>query len=306
MVPNLVLLRSYALCLLAYGLALVVAAVAAFAFAPLHPIIVAAIANFAATLVIYAFSTAYNNSSFYDPYWGLAPVVIAVGWVSASETGVQRQVLALSVVIAWGLRLTFNWLRRWEGLQHEDWRYADLRHRFGQYYWLIDLLGIHLFPTVQVFLGCLALYPVVSSGAADDFGLLDLAAVSLGITAIIIEATADSQLWDFLRHKQPGEIMKNGLWAYSRHPNYFGEILFWWTLWLFALAADPRWWWTVIGPLSITLMFVFVSVPLLDQRSIERRPGYEEYMRRTSAIVPWLPSDWVEKDWTDKERNIRR
>ncbi len=293
MVSDLVLLRSYALCLLAYGLALVVAAVAAFAFDPLHPIIVAAIANVAATVVIYAFSTTYNNSSFYDPYWSLAPIVIAASWTAAAENpeiDVQRQVLALSLVIAWGLRLTFNWLRRWEGLEHEDWRYADLRQKFGRHYWLIDLLGIHLFPTIQVFLGCLALYPAVSSGG-EAFGALDVAALSLGITAVVIEATADNQLWDFLRHKQPGEIMKKGLWAYSRHPNYFGEILFWWSLWLFGLAADLYWGWTAIGPLSITLMFVYASVPLIDKRNLERRPGYEEHMRRVSAIVPWLPYD---------------
>jgi len=293
MTVNLDLVRAYGLFAFAYMVALVVAAVAAFAFDLLHPILVALIADVAATLVIFAFSTTYANSSFYDPYWSVAPIAIAVFWAMWAENAdidIHRQVLSLSLVIAWGVRLTFNWARRWEGMGHEDWRYVDLRQKAGPYYWIVDLLGIHLFPTIQVFLGCLALYPAVSSGS-NEFNALDVFAVVLGIAAVVIETTADNQLQDFVKHKQPGEIMRNGLWAYSRHPNYFGEILFWWSLWLFALAADWEWWWTVIGPVAITLMFVYASVPMIDKRHIERRPGYEDHMRRISAIVPWLPND---------------
>lgn len=290
---DLELIRSYSLCLIAYMAALLVAGVAVFAFDPLHPIVVAAIADVAATLVIYAFSTAYNNSSFYDPYWSLAPITIAIFWAADPEVpdlDMQRQVLVLSLVIAWGVRLTFNWVRRWDGLRHEDWRYADFRRDYGRNYWAIDLFGIHLFPTIQVFLGCLAIYPAVSSGL-EPFNLLDTLAVIVGIAAVTIEATADNQLADFLKTRRPGEILDTGLWSYSRHPNYFGEILFWWSLWLFSLAADWTWWWTFIGPLAITLMFVFASVPMLDKRSVERRPGYEDYMERVSAIVPWFPAE---------------
>ncbi len=293
MTANLDMVRAYLLFLLAYALALVVALVAGFSFDLFHPVVVALIADVAATIVIFAFSTAYGNSSFYDPYWSVAPIVIGIYWSVFAENpniDLMRQVLSLSVVIAWGGRLTFNWIRRWEGMGHEDWRYVDFRRTFGKHYWVIDLLGIHMFPTIQVFLGCLALYPAVSSSAVELWWL-DIVAVLVGASAVAVETAADNQLWEFLKHKQPGEILKSGLWAYSRHPNYFGEILFWWSLWLFALAADWHWWWTVVGPLAITLMFVFASVPMLDKRNLERRPGYEDHMRRISAIVPWLPND---------------
>jgi steroid 5-alpha reductase family enzyme len=82
-----------------------------------------------------------------------------------------------------------------------------------------------------------------------------------------------------------------GLWRYSRHPNYLGEILFWWGLWLFGLAAAPDWWWTVIGPITMVLLFVFVSVPMMDRRSTARRPGYVRHMRRVPALFPRPPRD---------------
>ena len=83
--------------------------------------------------------------------------------------------------------------------------------------------------------------------------------------------------------------MDRGLWAWSRHPNYFGEILFWWSLWGFALAADAAWWWTVIGPLAITAMFCAASIPMLDARSRERRPEFAAYADRTPMLVPRPP-----------------
>jgi steroid 5-alpha reductase family enzyme len=97
---------------------------------------------------------------------------------------------------------------------------------------------------------------------------------------------ADLQL---RRFAAPGRIVDRGLWRWSRHPNYLGEVGFWWGLWLFGLAAAPGWWWTVVGPLVMVALFVFVSVPLMDDRSLARRPGYAEHMRRVPALLPWSP-----------------
>jgi steroid 5-alpha reductase family enzyme len=284
--------RDFALCALAYGAAGVVALAVGFALSDEHPILVAAVADVAATLVVFAFSTAFHNSSFYDPYWSVAPVVIAVYWaVAPTAVGVDivRQLVVVLLVIWWAMRLTYNWLRRWEGLGHEDWRYVDFRQQYGRRYWLIDLSGIHLFPTVIVFLGCLSLYSALSSGTSA-FGVLDVIATGVTAAAITIETVADQQLWRFLNGpREPGTILSTGLWAYSRHPNYFGEILFWWGLFLFGLAADSSYWWTIVGPVAMVLMFMFASVPMIDRRSVERRPGYAAHMAKVSAIVPWFP-----------------
>jgi steroid 5-alpha reductase family enzyme len=284
--------KAFALCALAYILALGVAILVGYALGERHPILIAFVADIAATLVIYAFSRIFRNASFYDAYWSVAPLAIALYWLlgAVSEDVVlARQIVVVTLVFLWGLRLTYNWASQWQGLGHEDWRYADLREKSKRWFWLVELWGIEMMPTMVVFLGCLSLYPALSTGTGA-FGTLDGIAIAVTAGAIIIEATADEQLRRFVKTKrQPGDIMASGLWAYSRHPNYFGEVMFWWGLFIFALAADSCYWWTIAGPVVITLLFLFISIPMMDKRSLGRRPGYEEHMKKVSALIPWFP-----------------
>ncbi|MGB1581417.1 MAG: DUF1295 domain-containing protein, partial [Nevskiales bacterium] len=121
-------------------------------------------------------------------------------------------------------------------------------------------------------------------------GWLDAVAVFVTAAAILIEMVSDIQLHAFLKTRQPGQLMDKGLWGWSRHPNYFGEISFWVGLMLFGLAVAPQQWWLVCpGAVAMILMFVFASVPFLDNRSLERRPEYADYMKRVSAIIPLPP-----------------
>jgi steroid 5-alpha reductase family enzyme len=286
------LTKAFALYALAYILALCIAILVIYALGERCLILIALIADIAATLVIYTFSRIFQNASFYDAYWSLAPLAIAIYWTLAAvseDVVLARQAVVLTLVFLWGLRLTYNWARQWQGLGHEDWRYADLRQKSKRWFWLVDLIGIEMMPTMVVFLGCLSLYPALSTGT-NSFGLLDAIAIVVTAGAIIIEATADEQLRRFVKTKrQPGQIMATGLWAYSRHPNYFGEVMFWWGLFIFALAADSSYWWAIGGPLAITVLFLFVSIPMMDKRSLDRRPGYEEHMKKVSALIPWFP-----------------
>ncbi|MGB5219978.1 MAG: DUF1295 domain-containing protein, partial [Polyangiales bacterium] len=118
---------------------------------------------------------------------------------------------------------------------------------------------------------------------------IDGVALIVTAGAITIETVADQQLVAFSKVKRPGEIIKTGLWRYSRHPNYFGELTFWWGLYLFGLAADPSYVWTIVGPIMMTGMFLGVSIPWMDRRSCERRPEYAEHMKQVSALIPWFP-----------------
>ena len=232
------------------------------------------------------------NSSLYDPYWSVGPIAIALFLLlvpAAGEADLSRQVLVFVLVALWGLRLTWNWARGWQGLGHEDWRYVDLRGRFGRAYWPGSLAAIHLMPTVLVFLGCLSLYPALV-GSPRGLGALDLVAFAVTLAAVVIESAADAQLHAFRAAKpEPGAVLSTGLWALSRHPNYFGEVLFWWGLYLFALAADPGWWPAVVGPVAITLLFAFVSIPMIERRMLSRRPAFAARIARVSRLVPWPP-----------------
>ncbi|MCK4697289.1 MAG: DUF1295 domain-containing protein [Dehalococcoidia bacterium] len=284
--------KAFALCALAYIIALCVAVFVGYAMGDRHPIWIVLTADIAATLVIYAFARVFLNASFYDVYWSVAPLAIALYYALGASSGnvdFTRQVLVVTLVFIWGVRLTYNWARQWRGLGHEDWRYANMREKWKRRFWMVELSGIEMMPTIIVFLGCLSLYPALSTGTST-LGVLDWVAIVVTSGAIIIEATADQQLRRFVKaNPQPGKIMSTGLWAYSRHPNYLGEVMFWWGLFLFALAADLSYWWVFVGPLAMTVLFIFISIPMMDKRNLERRPGYEEHMRKVSAFIPWFP-----------------
>jgi steroid 5-alpha reductase family enzyme len=278
--------------LVAYAVTLAVALAVVHTLSGEHPIQVVFIADVAATCVIFGFSLAWRNSSFYDAYWSVAPPFIALYWLATSDVSDVdrlRRALVLTLVAAWAIRLTYNWYRGWTGLDHEDWRYRDMREKSGRAYWLVSFGGIHMAPTLFVFLGCLPLYPALAVGTRP-FGVIDVLAAGLTAGAIWIEARADRELMDYRRSgPPPGQTLATGVWRYSRHPNYFGEIAFWWGLALFGVAAAPEWWWSAVGALTITLMFRFISLKLIEDRMSASRDDYAAYVATTSRIIPWPP-----------------
>jgi steroid 5-alpha reductase family enzyme len=273
---------------LAYTGALAAALATAVELAGDHPLLVTGVADAVATLLVFAASARHDNSSIYDPYWSVAPVPIVAAWLALAQPGASsaRGALAGVLVLAWAVRLTWNCLDRWRSLAHEDFRYREIRSRTGRGYWAASLFAIHLFPTTWVFLGLLPLFPAVAL-PSRPLGWLDAAAALLTGGAIALEAVADAQL---RRHRTArsgtAATLETGLWAVSRHPNYLGEVLFWWGLWLFGVAADPAWWWTVAGPLVITALFTFVSAPWMDRHLEARHPGWRERRAQVPALWP--------------------
>ncbi len=248
-------------------------------------------ADVAATVVIFGFSKAFDNSSFYDAYWSVAPMLIAPALAlreASAQAPLARRIVVSALVLAWGARLTWNWARGWQGFGHEDWRYVEQRQKTGRLYWLVSFFGLHFMPTALVFGGCLPLFPALATGSAP-LGPLDALGLVVTAGAILIETIADEQLLAFRKRAHPKEtIMAEGLWSRCRHPNYLGELSFWWGIFLFGLAADPGSWAFGAGALAITLLFVFISVPLLDARSLARRPGYAAHVARVPALFPRL------------------
>ena len=151
-------------CLLAYMTAGLMVWLVFDAVSIFHPILVVLVLDVLATLTIFLFSLFFNNSSLYDPYWSLVPPVIILYWLMDQRSPVEFTLLhwiIIFLVLAWSVRLTLNWLARWRGIRDEDWRYISFRFKYNEYYWLMSLFGIHLFPTLIVFLGCLAVYPAL-------------------------------------------------------------------------------------------------------------------------------------------------
>jgi steroid 5-alpha reductase family enzyme len=282
--------RGFVIVALAYLVALVVGVFVFQTLEPNHSSIVAfAAADAVATVMVFLGSMLINNSSVYDPYWSVAPMVIAPAIALRAEASgalLLRKVIVVSLVLLWGARLTYNWARGWQGLAHEDFRYVDLRKSMGKAYWLVSFLGLHFMPTVMVYLGCLALFVALESGK-NAFGVLDVVGLVVTLGAIGIEARADKELRTFrLTNHTPGKILDTGVWGLCRHPNYLGEISFWWGLFFFAMAADVSQRWVIVGAISINALFVFVSVPLMTKRALARRPAYKERVERVPALLP--------------------
>lgn len=246
------------------------------------------IADIAATLVIFVIGQAVKNSSLYDPYWSVAPAFLIAGYAMAGDgvIGIPRGLIVFTLTVAWGWRLTWNCFSRWPNLTHEDFRYGDFRSSWGKFYPIIDLLGIQLFPTLLVFAGCLPFFAIFVDGGAH-WNWIDWVALIVTTGAITIEWRADRTLWQFKKTAKKGELLTQGLWALSRHPNYFGEVAFWGGLWLFALACGLEYWWTGAGFLAMVLLFRFVSIPLMETRKELRRPGYADAVKGRPLIIPW-------------------
>jgi len=281
--------RSLAWVAGAYAAALGAGAAVVLALPGRHPVVAAAAADVAATAVVFAFSALFDNSSLYDPYWSVAPIPIALYWASRPGALLAprgRQLILLALVAGWGFRLTANWVARWRGLSDEDFRYREIRRKAGRLYWPASFFSIHLFPTAWVFLALLPAYPALAA-PGRPLGVLDLAAAALAAFAIALEAAADLQLRRYLRSRpDPQGILDRGLWGVWRHPNYLGEVLFWWAVFLFGLAADPSWAPSAVGAVAITCLFAFVSVPWMDRRMAAGHPAWKEHMERTAVLLP--------------------
>ena len=242
-----------------------------------------------ATIIIFLFSKIHNNSSIYDPFWHVAPIPIVFYIASQSSLSSFQQSLVLSAFLFWALRLTYNWFLNWTNLDHEDFRYIDLKNNNKLLAFVNDLFGIHLIPTLIV---NASLYPIFIALTSDNLNNLVYVGFILIIIAVVVQYIADSQMRDFRKdQKNFGKTMKYGLWKYSRHPNYLGEVSFWFGLYIFAVASGSTSIWLLACPMVMLALFVFISCPMMDNRSLKKRSDYKEYMDKTPQLIMWFVRD---------------
>ena len=242
-----------------------------------------------ATIIIFLFSKIHNNSSIYDPFWHVAPIPIVFYIASHSSLSIFHQSLVLSAFLFWALRLTYNWFLNWTNLDHEDFRYIDLKNNNKLLAFVNDLFGIHLIPTLIV---NASLYPIFIALTSDNLNNLVYVGFILIIIAVVVQYIADSQMRDFRKDQNNlGKTMKYGLWKYSRHPNYLGEVSFWFGLYIFAVASGSTSIWLLACPMVMLALFVFISCPMMDNRSLMKRSDYKEYMDKTPQLIMWFVKD---------------
>jgi len=245
------------------------------------------ICHIEATIFIYLLSVIFNNSSWYDAFWSVIPVALTIMcWSDISAAGdIQRAFLMHACLLFWAIRLTYNWMRSWDGFSHEDWRYIMMKGKTNNkfQYFIVDFGSIHLIPTLCVYMALLPMIYALSYPGAE-LNNLDILATFLAVLAVIIQIISDQQMYNFRKNITEPKTMKSGLWYYSRHPNYFGEILFWFSLFIFALASNLSFAWLLIGSLIMYALIAIASVSMMDKRSLERRSDFKEYMDSTPPI----------------------
>lgn len=239
------------------------------------------IADIAATVFVFIFSLIYSNASVYDPYWSVAPIVILYALFFGQSITLPK-ILLLIAVTFWGVRLTANWAYTFQGLEHQDWRYSMLHEQTGIFYPIINFIGIHLVPTLVVY-GCVlpAAYVIRSDAGISP---ISFAYFFISIFAAVLQGTADIQMHKF-RKRKTSTFIRDGLWKYSRHPNYLGEIMMWWGVSLFCCSVLGVHWQFVAGAIANTLLFLFVSIPLADGKQ-SKKEGFEEYKKQTRMLFP--------------------
>ena len=239
------------------------------------------ITDIACTVFVFIFSMIFKNASVYDPYWSVQPIVIVVFFACGHMITLPSLLLLISIIY-WGIRLTGNWAYTFGGLKHQDWRYTKFENENGKIYPLINLAGIHLMPTLIVYLCTLPAVFVIRNELSANAGSVIGMAVCIG--AATLQLFSDVQMQKYRKSGEHG-LIRTGLWKYARHPNYLGEILMWWGVGIQAVSVMPDHWYLLAGALANTIMFFTVSIPLADKRQ-SQKPGYAEYKAATRSLLP--------------------
>lgn len=242
-------------------------------------------ADCTATLFVWLSGVLLKNSSVYDPYWSVAPAVmvpLTAAYLQILNGGVG---VLIAVILFWGLRLTANWAHTFRSLQEQDWRYTKLKNDRPKLWPFTNLFGINFFPTVIVFLLMIPAFLFILY--FRELNLLILLSTMLSVFAVCLQLVSDRQMHAFRCNPQnAGRVNDQGLWKYTRHPNYLGEILMWWGIYFMLLSVNAAYWKAFVGPLANTIMFVTVSIPLMEERQLQNKPGYAQYKEKTGMLLP--------------------
>lgn len=240
------------------------------------------LADVVATIIVFIFSLILNNASVYDPYWSVQPIVIVGIYLIFTPITSFVQLIPFIAICLWGIRLTLNWAYTFKGLMYQDWRYTMLKETTKKFYPLINFIGIHMVPTLVVYACTLPAVVVLKYANKFNIGVIIFFIVS--ICSAILQCIADIQMHKY-RKIRTTPFIRTGVWKYSRHPNYLGEILMWWGVGLICVVVLPGYWYLLLGAILNTLLFLFVSIPMADKRQ-SKKEGFNEYKKATRMLLP--------------------
>lgn len=240
------------------------------------------LADVAATIIVWVAGLILKNSSVYDPYWSIAPPVIVVCWVAIRGTRVElMDILLLVAILVWGTRLTYNWIKRFKGFGDQDWRYIMIRDKAPKLWFITNFGGINMMPTLVVFAAMIPAYNIIYS--QGKVNILAYVGLTLALLSAALQLLSDT---DMEKHRKSSTgCIDTGLWKYSRHPNYLGEVLFWWSIYIMQLGYSPSLV-SGVGAVLMSLLFVFVSIPMMEKYLMSKYTDYVDYAKKVPMLLP--------------------
>jgi len=238
--------------------------------------------------ILWLISLQLKNSSIVDIFWGTGFVIANWVYFVLTPDGFPLRKWLIGVLVTiWGLRLSLHILRRNWG-KPEDFRYQVWRKEAGTHWWWLSFFRVFLLQGILMWIISAPLLATQRGAKPAHIILFDLLGVIVWGIGFFFEAVGDLQLARFKADPaNKGKVMDRGVWRYTRHPNYFGDSAQWWGYYLLATFAGG--WWTFFSPILMTLFLLRVSGVALLEKTMEKRPGYQEYIHKTSAFIPWFP-----------------
>ena len=241
------------------------------------------IADIVATVFVWLMGIVFKTASMYDPYWSLQTLVIYLALLFYHNNWNLGTILLLAVVTLYSIRLTTNFILGFDSLSYVDWRYKMLHQKSGKLYPFVNLLGICMFPTLVVY--CCSL-PTIVYANIGTFQYWDIIGLSVVLLGIYLEFISDIQMKRFVKYRSSrSEVINIGLWKYSRHPNYLGEILIWFGVASVLIIGHFSYWYFIFGAILNLLMFIFISIPMEEKHLKEYKENYDVYLKTTSPLL---------------------
>ena len=254
-----------------------------FDYLNVHYILSVLIADIVATVIVWTSGMMLKTVSTYDPYWSVQTLIIYILLLIKFNNWNLGTILFIVPLAIYTFRLTGNFIYTFNNLSYVDWRYKMLQEKTGKLYFLVSLFGICMFPTLVVYAASLPAFFFARDGG---FNYLELIGMILMLGSVILEFVTDFNMHKFRKNrKSKDEVISVGLWKYSRHPNYLGEISFWFALYLVYFVINLNMWYLFAGALVNLLMFIFISIPMEEKHMLSYKPQLKEYIKTTSMLL---------------------
>lgn len=241
-------------------------------------------------ITIFIFSTILKNSIVVEPFWNLSVIIIYTSYLLITDSINIYTGIFLGIVILWGIRIIINWILNFENLNYKRKFYSNIKEKHPRIYFLIDFSLIHLLLALMAFIGMLPGFFFFEKAKTTGLNFSYILSCLVMLFAITIQIISDIQKNKFERKKDnKSKVLSKGLWKYSRHPNYFGEILFWIGIWLTYFGSEGDFMKAMItsaSPILIFCMFVFIIIPIVEKQEIARNPIYKDYIECSNLLLP--------------------